>query len=81
MYSRIRDLLMRMILPAAILVTLVSSCSNDHDSSNDEDKNTYAEKSRMFSGQFQALDKAEQVEQILQDGQENLDKSIEEQAQ
>ena len=66
---------MRMILLASLLLTLISSCSND------EDKSTQADKSHILSDQIQALDKAKQVEHILQDGQENLDKSIEEQTQ
>ena len=65
---------MRMILLAAILVTLISACSND------EDKNTQT-KQHILSGQFQALDKARGVENIFQDGQKNLDISIEEQTQ
>ena len=72
---------MRMILLAAILVTLVSSCSNDHDSSNDEDKGRKVDKSHVFTDQIQALDKAGQVEQVLQGGQKNLDISIEQQTQ
>lgn len=66
---------MRMILLAAILVTLISACSND------EDKKSQADKSHILSGQFQALEKARGVENILQDGQERRDSIIEEQTQ
>ena len=66
---------MRMILLASLLLTLIASCSND------EDKSTQADKSHILSDQIRTLDKAKQVEHILQDGQENLDKSIEEQTQ
>ena len=65
---------MRMILLASVLFTLIAACSND------EDKNTQKEQ-HILSSQFQTLDKARGVENILQDGKEKRDNSIEEQTQ
>ncbi len=64
---------MRMILLASLLLTLMTACSND------EDKGRQVDKSHVFTEQIQTLDKAGQVEQVLQGGQKNLDNSIEEQ--